>query len=388
LARKYRYISADSHFECPPDQWTHRVPKEYRDRAPRRIRLSDGKDAIISEGRPITYGGTSWVGGRSPEEFNPTRIDYDGTPGCGTPEQRLREQDKDGIDAEVLFALGIRQPSVRDKNARLAIVQGFNDYMAEEYCAIAPDRLIGVGVLPDCGAEEDIAEMERCARMGLKAVCLESFPSGQRYPIPQDDKFWAAAVDMNMPITIHTSFHHHVQGRDVYQLKYPIELEGEERPPTDFVQRLARQGIYHCGALEAVQLILSGVFDRFPKLRIYWAENNLGWIPYYYEQMDQEYQTNRYWAERLLGLKPLSRLPSEYLREHAYWGFFEDAIGVRLRHEIGVGRVMWSTDFPHIVSRWPNSLKVMESQMVGVPEEEKYQMVAGNAIEFFHLRSG
>ncbi len=221
--------------------------------------------------------------------------------------------------------------------------------------------------------------------MGLKAVCLETFPSGQHYPTPEDDKFWAAAVDMNMPITIHTSFHHHVQGRDVYQLKYPIELEGEERPPTDFVQRLARQGIYHCGALEAVQLILSGVFDRFPKLRIYWAENNLGWIPYYYEQMDQEYQTNRHWAERLLGLKPLSRLPSEYLSEHAYWGFFEDAIGVRLRHEIGISRVMWSTDFPHIVSRWPNSLKVMEAQMADVPEEEKYQMVAGNAIEFFHL---
>jgi hypothetical protein len=127
LARKYRYISADSHFECPPDQWTHRVPKEYRDRAPRRIKLSDGKDAIITEGRPITYGGTSWVGGKSPEEFNPTRIDYDKTPGCGTPEQRLLEQDKDGIDAEVLFSLGVRQPSVKDKSAQLAIVRS-NDF--------------------------------------------------------------------------------------------------------------------------------------------------------------------------------------------------------------------------------------------------------------------
>jgi predicted TIM-barrel fold metal-dependent hydrolase len=81
----------------------------------------------------------------------------------------------------------------------------------------------------------------------------------------------------------------------------------------------------------------------------------------------------------------LKRPPSEYLREQAYWGFFEDYVGVRLRHEVGVDRMMWSTDFPHIVTRWPNSLKVLESQMAGVPQEEKRKMVAENAIEFFRL---
>ena len=86
-----------------------------------------------------------------------------------------------------------------------------------------------------------------------------------------------------------------------------------------------------------------------------------------------------------MGVKPLSRLPSEYLRDHAYWGLFEDPIGIRLRHEVGVDRIMWSTDFPHVVSRWPHSLEVLESQMTGVPEDEKYKMVAGNAIAFFHL---
>jgi hypothetical protein len=58
--------------------------------------------------------------------------------------------------------------------------------------------------------------------------------------------------------------------------------------------------------------------------------------------------TNRFWAERHLGLPKLKRRPSEYLKEHAYWGFFEDHVGVKLRHEIGVDRMMWSTDFPHV----------------------------------------
>ena len=78
-------------------------------------------------------------------------------------------------------------------------------------------------------------------------------------------------------------------------------------------------------------------------------------------------------------------MPSEYLKEHAYWGFFEDRVGVRLRHEVGVDRMMWSTDFPHVVTRWPKSLQALESQMAGVPQEERWNMVAGNAIKFFRL---
>ena len=385
MAREYRYISADSHFESPPDQWTHRVAKEYRDRAPRRIKLAGGGDALVLEGKPLVYGGTSLFGGRSPEIFDPTRLDYDSTPGCGSAEQRLREQDQDGIDAEVLFALDARNSAIQDKAALIAVVRGFNDYFAEEYCAVDRDRLIGMAVLPNVGVDEDIAEMERCKRAGLKGAWLSTFPSGKSYPAPEDDRFWAAALDLDMPLVVHTSFPTKVGSRDTPLFKYAREPQGEKRPPTDFVQRFARQAPHHSGSVEASQLIIAGVFDRFPKLQIYWAENNVGWLPYFFEQIDHEYTVNRHWAERSLGLPQLKRLPSEYLKENAHWGFFEDHVGVRLRHEIGVDRIMWSTDFPHIVTRWPNSLKVLESQMTGVPPNEKRMMVADNAIRFFHL---
>lgn len=385
MARNYSYISADGHFESPPEQWTHRVPKQHRDRAPRRIKLANGKDGLLIEGRPLVYGGTSLYGGRPPEDFDPTIFDFASTPGCGSAEQRLGEQDRDGIDAEVLFALDVRNPAIRDKAAFVAVIQGFNDYFAEEYCAVDRDRLIGVAVLPNIGARDDIAEMERCKRMGLKAAWLTTFPSGQSFPSADDDRFWAAALDLEMPLIVHTSFPTKVGSRETRLFKYPLEPQGEQRPPTDFVQRFARQGPHHSGAVEASQLVVSGVFDRFPKLQIYWAENNVGWLPYFYEQIDHEYSVNRYWAERQLGLPRLKRLPSEYLKEHAHWGFFEDRVGVKLRHEVGVERMMWSTDFPHVVTRWPHSLATLESQMAGVPQEERWKMVAGNAIEFFKL---
>ena len=385
MARHYRYISADGHFESPPEQWIHRVPKQYRQRAPRRIKLANGRDALLIEGRPLVYGGTSLYGGRAPEDFDPTVLDFDSTPGCGSAEQRLREQDIDGIDAEVLFALDVRNSAIRDKAAFIGIIQGFNDYLADEYCAVDRDRLIGVAVLPNIGADEDIAEMERCKRMGLKAVWLSTFPSGQSFPSAEDDRFWAAALHLDMPVIVHTSFPTKVGSRETRLFKYPREPQGENRPPTDFVQRFARQGPHHSGSVEASQLVISGVFDRFPRLQIYWAENNVGWLPYFYEQIDHEYSINRFWAERYLGLPRLKRRPSEYLKEHAYWGFFEDHVGVKLRHEIGVDRMMWSTDFPHVVTRWPHSLEMMDSQMKDVPEEERHKMAAGNAVKFFRL---
>jgi len=223
--------------------------------------------------------------------------------------------------------------------------------------------------------------------MGLKAAWLRTYPSGKNYPTTEDDRFWAAALDLDMPIVVHTSFPVHVGSRESPLFRYPKEPEGEQRPPTDFVQRLARQGPFHSGSVEASQMVIAGVFDRFPKLTIYWAENNVGWLPYFYEQIDHEYTVNRFWADHYLGLPKLNRLPSEYLKEHAYWGFFEDHVGVRLRHEVGVDRMMWSTDFPHIVTRWPNSLKVLDSQMEGVPEDERRKMVAENAVKYFRLEN-
>lgn len=384
MPRQYRYFSADSHFESAPENWTYRVPAKYRDRAPRRIKLADGRDAIIEKGQPLEYRGTNLFAGKAPQEFNPVHLDFDHSVGAGSPQQRIEEQDADGIDGELLFASEARNTKIKDKDAFLAIIRAFNDYFIEEYCAAAPDRLIGVAVMPDSGADENIVEMKRCKKKRFKAVRLHTFPSGKSHPTPEDDRFWAAAIDLDMPITIHTSFPRRPDERDVYLMHYPKDPQGEDRP-FDFLQRLARHGIYHCGAVEATQLIFAGVFDRFPKLQIYWAENNIGWIPYFYQQVDQTYKVNCHWAEKLLGLAKLKKLPSEYLREHAHWGVFDDPVGIQLRHLVGVDRIMWSTDFPHIVTHWPKSLELVETQFAGVPQDERRKMLADNAVKFFRL---
>ena len=94
---KYKCISADSHLEIRTDRYTVRVPQRFRDRAPKVITLEDGTLAVLQEGQPLER-----LMLRRP--FDPLPGEhYEKSPGTGSPEQRLREQDQDGVDAEVLF---------------------------------------------------------------------------------------------------------------------------------------------------------------------------------------------------------------------------------------------------------------------------------------------
>src|SRR5713226_5577270 len=92
----YRIISADSHLEISPDRWAPRVPAMYRDRAPRLVKLPNGGDAIQIENRPLAVVGLA-VTGKPYEEYEPTGVTYEDGHGSGSAEQRLREQDEDGI---------------------------------------------------------------------------------------------------------------------------------------------------------------------------------------------------------------------------------------------------------------------------------------------------
>jgi len=321
--------------------------------------------------------------GTRPEDYYPVGLHWDEFPGTGSPQQRLQEQERDGIDAEVLYpgpGSRVLIGSAKEEDVSRALHRAYNEWLAQEYCAVAPERLIGLGVIPSLGVEAAIDELRHCREMGLKGVDLGTFPAGQSFPTPEDDAFWAAALDLGMPVSIHVA----VGGvRARPDFKYPQEPDADHNPNTDLVERTTRYA--RAGGVNAVQLVVAGVFDRFPTLKLYFAENQIGWIPCFLEQLDNNYAKNCYWAERIHGVPILERRPSEYIKEHCFWGFMYDPVGVRLRHDVGIDRVMWSTDFPHIESDWPNSMHVIAETFSGVPDDEKYRLVAGNCIDFFHL---
>ena len=384
----YRCISGDSHLEIDSKAWLPRVPAKFRELAPRLVRLDDGADAWVVAGQPPRTVPADLYGGKGRDVWRPFGQRYEDTPGTGSPQQRLAEQDRDGVDAEVLFP-GASGPrlwrNIADDDAYRAVVRAYNDFLALDYCAVAPRRLIGIGMLPWTGVGDAIEEMRRCAELGLKAVCLGVFPSGRDYPTPEDDRFWTAALELRMPITIHVDLVRSGGPLVVYPGETP-ELRKRIGPRRDFAAECVKYA--RSGGVNAMQLILDGVFERFPALRIFFAENQIGWIPLFLEMADTRYERHSGWAEELLGWRRLPRPPSEYVRQHCWWGFQYDPVGVELRRRINVERLIWASDFPHQESDWPESQRIIEQNFAGVPADERQRMVAGNAIEFFHLEQG
>jgi len=382
MARQYQVISGDGHIDLNPDVWRNRVPVKWRDRAPKRVKMPNGSDAVVVDGgKPNTIGVTRSVrvAHKDLAKQVPT---FENSAGTGSPEQRLREQDQDGIEAEILFSqISFVLRQAKDDGLYLELVRAYNEFLAEEYMTVAPDRLICMGTIPITGVEDAVRELEHCAKLGLRGVKLDRFPGGRGYPTAEDDKFWAAAVDLKMPLTNHNDGKMG-SGRGEPAFKYDKE-PGEDvhqREPMNYFFRFTNDAM-----TASIQMAFAGVWDRFPALEMYWAETMIGWFEYGLWQVDDHYKRYMPMIHENWGLRYLERKPSEYLKERTYWGFLHDPVGIRRRDCIGYDKLMWGTDFAHAASEWPNSIKLMEQDFADVPENEKRAMLVDNCVKYFHL---
>lgn len=373
MPRHYRVISADGHMETPPDPWVKFVPKQYKDRAPRLIALPEGGEAWVIEGMPLLYNGQNIAAGRNPIKFkNESYFGPDGRPmpGTGVPAQRLREQDSDGIDAEVLFPPIFATSFLRGINedrVYLAMVRAYNLFLAE-FCSFAPDRLFGMGVIPTSGINHAVDELKECKRLGLKGVCFAQFPNGGGAPKPEDDLFWKAALEEAIGLAPHLSWGELTPSR-----------AGVGTSAATFATQLVRRA--PAGPTWPIaQMIAAGVFERFPDIRIYVAETNASWLPGSLWFMDDGYRRFKETFDRTLPL-----LPSEYVRRHFRFSFIADPLAMRLREFLPSENLMWGSDFPHSVGTFPNSVKWLAEIFEGVPAALKHKILVENPCEFFGI---
>ena len=251
---------------------------------------------------------------------------------------------EDQTDAEVIFnGVGTVWNGIKlchDKELALACYKVYNDWIAS-FQAYAPERFVCNGTLPTTGLDDAISELHRCAEMGLRTVQLESYPSGSfTDPTPEDDRFWAEAVELGMPINVHTQFFF-----PAGDLGSKITAAGAG----DKEVRAKKMGIdVQAGSFPVIlwRMIQSGVFERFPDLALVGTEVQIGWVPYYLERFDDSVLRNRQeWN--------LPLLPSEYFRRNVSVVYIVDEVGAHNRYDIGVANIMWGPDFPHSSSAWP-----------------------------------
>ena len=381
MARKYQIISADGHVETPPESWVNYVPERYRDRAPRLIKLEKGGEGWIVEGQTMLHNGQNITGAKTlaPDAMgsgvkfkNDSYYNADGTaaPGAGDARQRLREQDIDGVDAEILFPPVFATrfiEGIADKEAYLSMVQAYNTFLGQDYCSVAPDRLIGNGIIPVTGIDDAIAEVKRIKSLGIRAISPHQFPNGGGTAKPEDDKFWETVLDLGLAISPHANF-------------------GDRQAPppsgagTGDRQFIAAIGGGHSPIYNMSQLIGTGLLDRFPQMRIYFAETNAGWMAFELWKWDDNYKL----FHEAFGVN-LKMLPSEYLKKHFLFSFIRDPISMKVRDLIPVENLMWGSDFPHSVGSFPHSQGWLKEIFDGVPDDLRHKILHDNPIEFFGL---
>ncbi|MEK7333886.1 MAG: amidohydrolase family protein [Candidatus Binatota bacterium] len=332
-------ISADSHVMEPPDLWKKQVPEKYREQAP------------LFPPHKVGEGFQAHAGGWDPNE-------------------RLKEMEVDGLRAEVLYpTLGLDLFGLDDAALQEACFRVYNDWIIE-YCRAAPKRLIGIPAISVYNVDHAVKELERCCKAGLKGAIIWQVPHAD-LPFYSDhyNRFWAAAQDLDAAVSLHILTGHGYN-------KHKERRTGVEH----------YRGSVNLKLLDIAnalfELMFYGVLERYPRLKIVTVENEIGWMPFMLQQWD-------YYYRRFRGVNPppINKDPSEYFKQQIYLTFFNDSVGGRNLEWWGEDNCMWSNDFPHPNSTWPNSRKVIERDLGHLPKEKQTKLLYTNVARLYNMES-
>jgi len=352
---QYNVISADDHLDMnwlPRDLWQSRVPSNLRQRAPRVEDTAEGPVWLCDGAKLATWGPRPRSVEGRPDAFDHAYDRERLRP--SNPKLRLEDMDRDGVDASVIFGPSSTWFSV-EPELNNACQQAYNDWLAE-FCAAAPERLLGVGLLSKDDPAAAAAEVRRLARIGVRQAMFVMAKADPPVYEPEWDVLWEAACETGVQLSSH----------------FFIGVDPSPRPPKNLLghegARMTLDPVTQLGPLAG--LIFAGVFERFPRLMLHVAETGIGWVPFALQRMDHCYklyqQRREYWETR--GGFQLTKLPSEYFKAHIRMTYQEDSVGLRLLPLIGEDIVMWASDYPHPDSTWPRSQQTIQEELADLSE--------------------
>ena len=286
-------------------------------------------------------------------------------------ERRVRDQDRDGVDAEVIFPNGPALLMWAGGNPEFSMAQArvWNDWSLE-FAAPHKHRCYPACAVPTADIDAAIAEVKRIAKLGGKVLTLPSRPvwgpddvSNINYNLPVSDPFWACVVDHDLPVTFHVA-----SGKD------PRAARGNGGAISNYVVHALAPTVE-----PIVSMCGSGVFERFPGLRaVATIEADAGWVPWMLEKMDEAYLKHHFWVR-----PKLQGVPSDYYRSNCFASFGEDRAAVELCQSFGLeDNLMWANDYPHHEGSWPYSAEAIERLYGDMSETNRAKLLGLNAARF------
>jgi predicted TIM-barrel fold metal-dependent hydrolase len=332
-------ISADSHVMEPHDLWEKALSARFGEAAPKFKKLE------VGEG-------------------------FQHHPGGNDPHARIGEMAQDGVSAEVLYpTLGLSLFQLDDVALEQAVFQVYNDWLIE-YCSVNTDRLVGVAAISVYDMDVAIKELRRCHAAGLKGAIIWEVPHPSLpFYAEHYNPLWQELQELDMPLSLHIlTGHGYVKkrglgGRDIESYRGSVNHKTYD-------------------AMNALfDFTFYGIFERYPGLKLVLVEHEIGWIPWLLQQWDYYY--NRFKKSNPL---PITMNPSEYYKRQAYATFFNDHVGTQTFAFWPDNNCMWSNDFPHENSTWPNSRKVIERDLGSLPAGTRAKLVRETVTGLYKMK--
>ncbi len=372
----YNIIDSDGHICEPPDLWEKYIDPKFRAGCPKLVTFEDGAEILRIEGddaidlgrgkKRVSFGGVGAIGARE-GRVSPSIPYAQGRKGGFDPHARIPDMDAEGIDAAVLYpSLGLFLGAIKDPEFAAASCRAYNRWLAD-YCKPYPERLFGAAMLPMQSVEGAVQEMRYAVNeLGFRAGFIRPNPYNDRVlHDPAYDPLWTEAQDLGFSIGIHGG--------------------AESGQQTLAMDRFKQGGaVRHCVAhtfemmAAATSLIMCGVCDRFPRLKVAFLESGGGWMAGWLDRMDRHFDD--------VGMNDtgLSTRPSEIFRRQCFISFepVERSLAL-LADYLGSDNILWATDYPHLdgFTDAPKMIKAM-----GLPPQTLANVLAGGAKRYYGLQ--
>jgi predicted TIM-barrel fold metal-dependent hydrolase len=214
--------------------------------------------------------------------------------------------------------------------------------------------------------EDGMRELDEVKALGLPGVMMPGNPAVEDYDSRVYDPFWAKAIELGLPLSFHI----------LTDRNYAFAAKARGPKMNGFLSIMRG-----CQDIMGT-LVLGGVFERHPRLKVVCVEADAGWVPHYMYRMDHAYKRHRYW---LPAGQELSKLPSEYFAENIYVTFQDDWVAFKVANLMNWKHLLWANDFPHSDSTWPWSQEMLAEHTQALTAEQKRGILCENVAELYGI---
>jgi predicted TIM-barrel fold metal-dependent hydrolase len=357
--------SGDSHFLEPESLWRDNLPPRLAELVPRSVKDPDG------EWETVHIDGMAF---RRKLPTSAAKEFMDATsraPGAFDVELRMKDLDKEGVWGELVFpSLGMWSSSFRTPEVLREALRVSNDWAFETIEKHSP-RLVTTGQVSTLDIGDAVAELERIAEMGYRAVYMpvEPHPLQADYNRKDWDPFWAAAEAAGMVIAFHI-------GTD------PIDLSKGDNPGVKYRGPggavLNYTETTFGGQRAVMKLVAAGVLDRHPNLKVLVSEGGATWVPFIADRMVEGYRQHH-----MAVFPKLKRDIHEQIYTQVYASFQHDASAVAVAQHLGYTNVMWGSDYPHMEGTYGHTQETLRELFRGVDPKVQERVTIGAFQELF-----